>query len=121
MGELSPGWVLVVVGVSAVIGLTTVGVAAILVRGRPWTQAANRLSRRITAGREQRDADRAWAEGVFASQHALNDQIITEVRRLRAQVTQRPPSDPTVRLGLTPNRTERLSRLDPGPAPNGQR
>lgn len=71
-----------------------------------WTQAANALGRRIGAERRGREQLESHVAHLAAEQERMKAQL--------AQIAARPPSDPTVRLGIAP-RTARMSRLDPWP------
>jgi fructosamine-3-kinase len=75
------------------------------------------------ARRRQHNGWARAANQLVAKQRVLRDKVeqleshvahqAAELERLRGQVAARPPSDPTVRLGITPGRTARLGRLDP--------
>lgn len=106
MIRLTPTQELALVLVVAVVGTLAVGLLAQdwLARQRPhgWIRAANRLTntqRELRAIVEQHEAHLAHLAG--------------ELERVRDQVARRPPSDPTVRLGVHPARTSRLAALDP--------
>ncbi len=73
-----------------------------------WARAANQLVAKQRALRAKVDQ--------------LEDHVghlAAELERTRAQVAARPPSDPTVRLGISPGRTSRLAAVDPWPTTNG--
>ena len=106
---LTPAWLWAagIVASTSVLMLAGLWVDDWLRRRHPhgWSQAAHQLG--------QRDAILA-AEVQQLEGHVAH--LGAEVERLRhqqAQAATRPPSDPTVRLGIIPGRAARLSRLDP--------
>lgn len=73
-----------------------------------WASAANHLVGKV------RELRRICEQHEAAIAH-----LSAELERTRAQVAARPPSDPTVRLGISPSRTSRLAAVDPWPT-NGR-